>query len=207
MVLASVFTDLLDWLADFSGDVIFLPIIFVIALADSVIPVVPSETLVIIGGVAAGQGDQLLPLVIACGAVGAFIGDNIAYKLGASAQGFMRRTLFRGDKGAKRLEWAEDQLSKRGGMLLVTARFIPGGRTAITIASGLTHQPRVKFIVFDAIACIIWATYAGLLGFVGGKTFQDDHTKAFLVAFAMAISATVLIEVVRWTLHRRKAAD
>ena len=37
-----------------------------------------------------------------------------------------------------------------------------------------------------AIACTIWACYAGLLGFIGGKTFEDDHTKAFLVAFGMA---------------------
>ena len=46
----------------------FYLIIFVIAFLDSMIPVVPSETMVILGGVAAGQGDLVLPLVILCGA-------------------------------------------------------------------------------------------------------------------------------------------
>jgi len=49
---------------------------------------------------------------------------------------------------------------------------------------------------------VIWSSYATMLGFIGGRTFQDDHTKAFLVAFAIAISATVLIEAVRFLLHR-----
>ena len=34
------------------------------------------------------------------------------------------------------------QINDRGGLLLITARFIPGGRTAVTIASGITRQSR-----------------------------------------------------------------
>ena len=56
------------------------------------------------------------------------------------------------------------------------------------------------------VAVVIWATYAALLGFIGGKAFEDDHTKAFLVAFVAAISATVVIEVGRHLLERKKAA-
>jgi membrane protein DedA with SNARE-associated domain len=55
---------------------------------------------------------------------------------------------------------------------------------------------------WDAIACVIWASYATLLGYIGGKTFEDNHTRAFLFAFALAISVTLLIEGVRW-LHGR----
>jgi membrane protein DedA with SNARE-associated domain len=50
---------------------------------------------------------------------------------------------------------------------------------------------------------VIWATYASLLGFVGGKAFKDDHTKAFLLAFAAAISMTVVIEILRHTRAKR----
>ncbi|MGD9751783.1 MAG: DedA family protein [Acidimicrobiia bacterium] len=204
MVLASVIGDLFDRLADFSGSPWFLLIVFVIAFLDSVIPVVPSETLVIIGGVAAGQGDQVLPMVIACGAFGAFLGDNAAYQLGVSAEGFLRRTLFRGDKGAKRLDWASRQLETRGGLLLLTARFIPGGRTAITVSSGVTRQPRRRFALYDLLACAIWATYAGTLGFFGGKTFADNHTLAFIVAFAAALSVSGVIELVRHLRNKRR---
>ena len=62
-------------------------------------------------------------------------------------------------------------------MLLVTARFIPGGRTTLTLASGLTHQPRNWFAGWIAVAAILWATYGALLGYFGGKAFEDNHTR------------------------------
>ncbi len=204
---AGVFGELESWLKGFA-DSAWLPlVIFVIALLDSIVPVVPGETMVIIGGVAAGTDDQNLAVVIAAGAAGAFLGDNIAYLLGRRASGFLRRTLFRGDKGRQRLAWAEEQLRVRGGLLLITARFIPGGRTLVTVASGITHRPRPWFMSFAGLAALIWASYAALLGFFGGKAFEDDHTKAFIVAFAGALSVTGIIELVRWRRHKRAAAS
>ena len=52
--------DFFDYLLTLSGDPIFLFAAFTIALLDSVIPVVPSETMLIVGGVAAGAGQQRL---------------------------------------------------------------------------------------------------------------------------------------------------
>jgi membrane-associated protein len=192
----------LDTFRELSADPVFLAIVLGIALLDSVIPLVPSETLVIVGGVAAGRGDQFLPLLIAAAALGAFAGDNLAYQLGKSAEDFLHRTLFRTEAGTKRLAWATRQLEVRGGLLLITARFIPGGRTAVTIASGVTNQSRRRFVAFDAVAATIWATYASLLGFIGGRTFEDNHTLAFGAAFGLAVSGTLLIELGRW-LHGR----
>ena len=58
MVLASIISDLTDWLDDVSGEWWFLLVIFGIAFLDSVIPIVPSETAVILGGVAAGPASR-----------------------------------------------------------------------------------------------------------------------------------------------------
>ncbi|MGH9134519.1 MAG: DedA family protein [Ilumatobacteraceae bacterium] len=204
-LVAGVFTDLTDWLNDIASHWWFLLIIFVIAFFDSVVPIVPSETTVIIGGVAAGQGNQPLAIVIAAGAAGAFLGDNTAYILGRRMSGAIGRWAGRKPKRQARLDWANTQIRQRGGLLLITARFIPGGRTALTVSSGITHQPRPWFAAWVAVAAVIWATYASLLGYLGGKTFEDDHTKAFLLAFAAAISITVVIEIIRHTRARRAA--
>src|SRR5213079_537744 len=103
-----------------------------------------------------------------------------------------------------RLDWAERQLRKRGGVLILTARFIPGGRTAVTVTSGATHQPWPKFLMFTMIAGAAWATYAALLGYVGGQRFEDNHTAAFILAFGLAISVSLLIELGRWLWHRTR---
>ncbi len=196
-VFANVITDVSDWLNDFSANWWFLIIIFAIAFLDSVVPIVPSETTVIIGGVAAGLGEQPLLAVIACGAVGAFLGDNAAYIIGSRLSGWIRRQAAKKEKRQRQLDWATEQIRIRGGLLLVTARFIPGGRTALTVSSGITHQPRRWFVSWIAVAVVIWASYAALLGYIGGELFKDNHTAAFLVAFGAALSITVLIEFVR----------
>lgn len=199
-MLANILTDLTDWLDDVSANWWFLLVILTIAFFDSVVPVVPSETTVILGGVAAGQGNQSLALVIAAGAAGAFLGDNTAYLIGRRFSGWIERRAASNEKTARRLTWARDQIRKRGGPLLITARFIPGGRTALTITSGLTHQPRAWFAGWVGVAAVIWASYAAGLGFLFGQQFKDNHTLAFLLAFGTALAVTGLIELIR---HRR----
>ena len=202
---ANAFTELTDWLADFSSHWWFLLIIFAVAYLDSVIPVVPGETMVIIGGVAAGQGEQSLLLVIIAGASGAFLGDNTAYYIGSKLSGFIERQAAKREKWQVRLDWAAQQIRLRGGVLLITARFIPGGRSVLTISSGITHQPKAWFMGWIALAAVIWATYAAGLGYFGGKTFEDDHTKAFIVAFSAALGMTLIVEVVRHFRGRHKS--
>jgi membrane protein DedA with SNARE-associated domain len=143
--------------------------------------------------------------VIAAGALGSFLGDNTAYGVGRRMSAAIHRWAERKPKREARLRWANAQIRQRGGLLLVTARFIPGGRTALTVSSGITHQPRLWFAAWIGVAAVIWASYAALLGYAGGKTFEDDHTKAFLFAFAAAFSLTVLIELFRHTRARRAA--
>jgi len=201
-VLANIVTDASDWLADFSSNWYFLLIIFAVAYLDSVVPLVPSETMVIIGGVAAGRGDQMLIAVIAAGAIGAFLGDTTAYLIGSRMSGYIQRRAADRPKSQQRLDWARDQIQLRGGPLLITARFIPGGRTALTITSGITKQPRGWFMGWVAIAVVIWASYAALLGYVGGQAFQENHTLAFLLAFGTALGMTLAIEGVRHMRNR-----
>ena len=196
--------DLLHHLEELSTSPGFYLVIFVIAYLDSMIPVVPSETMVILGGVAAGQGDLSLPAVIGCAAAGAFLGDTSAYGIGRWFGPTLERRFFSKPKSKARLEWAARQLKVRGGMLLVTARFVPGGRTVVTFSSGMTRQPLRRFLAFIAFAAVVWACYASLLGYVGGKTFADNHAVAFLVAFGIALGVSGVIELVRWLRHRQR---
>jgi len=203
-MVASIFTDVTDWLAEFSSNWWFLLIIFVVALLDSVFPVVPSETTVVAGGVAAGSGNQVLALVILAGATGAFLGDNLAYTVGDRFEGRVTRWANRKPERAARLDASARQIRKRGGLLLITARFIPGGRTILTISSGVTQQPRAWFAGWVAVAAVVWATYAATLGYVFGQAFEDDSSLAFWFAFGTALGITAVVEVIRWIREVRK---
>jgi membrane-associated protein len=179
-------------------------ILFVLALLDAIVPVVPSETSVITAGVVAAAGDLSLPLVIVFAAAGAIAGDNIAYFLGRRYGTQINDRYFNSEKAKKRVEWAHRQVHERGGELIVIARFIPGGRTVVTLSAGTLAYPWRKFIVFDAIAGLIWASYASLLGYVGGSAFENQPWKGLLLAFAIAFAVTGGVELVRWYLKRRR---
>ncbi|CAB4881972.1 unannotated protein [freshwater metagenome] len=184
----------------------FYLLVFTLSFFDSVFPVVPSETAVILGGIAAGQGHLNIVAVIACGAIGAALGDNAAYSIGHRFSGRIELWYSRKEQRARKLTWAEQQLRVRGGSLLLTARFIPGGRTVVTVSSGITRQPRRRFVFFVVIACGVWAVYAALLGFIAGAQFKDSHTTAFVIAFVAAVSFSALLEVVQHIRKQRQTA-
>jgi membrane-associated protein len=181
-------------------------VVFAVSYLDAIIPIVPSETLVVTAGVLASSGDMSLPFVILFAAAGAFLGDNTAYLIGRHFGDPVKRRFFRSDKAKQRLGWAEHQLEERGGELIVVARFIPGGRTAVTLSAGGLKMPWRRFATYDAIAAIVWASYAALLGYVGGKRFEAAPWKGLIVALTLAFAVAGGIELVRWLLRRRKAA-
>jgi membrane-associated protein len=170
--------------------------LFGVAALDVVFPLVPSETSVILAGVLAATGDLVLGLVIATAAAGAILGDNTAYVIGRTAGERLVARFFKGDR-RKRVDWAEKQVEERGGYLIVIARFIPGGRTAVTLACGLLEMRWHRFIRYDVIAGVLWASYAALLGYWGGRTFEKNPLYGFLIAFAVALAITGAVEVYR----------
>lgn len=181
-------------------------VIFGVAYLDVIIPLVPSETIVVTAGVIASSGDLELPLVIVLGALGAFLGDNTVYFIGRHFGDRVRARFFRSKKAQERLDWADRQLDERGGELIVVARFIPGGRTAVCLSAGGLEMTWRRFATFDAIAAVVWASYAALLGYVGGKQFEEAPWKGLALALVIAFSIAGGVELVRWLLRRRKEA-
>jgi membrane-associated protein len=173
-------------------------IVLGLSAGDAVLPALPSETAVILAGVLCTTGPKLtLGWVVAAAALGAFVGDNTSYALGRYAGKPMQRRFFSGERSTRALTWARGHLDERGGMLVVVARFVPGGRTATTFTCGLTHFSWRRFVGFSALAAILWALYGALLGYFGGHAFEDRPVLAVFVALGIAFGITIAVEGVR----------
>ena len=171
---------------------------------DAVLPVLPSETIIItLGVVTAGSADPRIALLVACAAAGAFLGDNLCYLLGSRFGPWIERRFFQSEKGAKQRDWAVRSLERYGIPLIIACRFIPGGRTAVMLSCGIVRYDRRRFIIATAIAGVIWACYAFFIGRLGGKAFEDKPWAGLLLAFGGTLAISGLVELVRRLRARR----
>ena len=174
------------------------PLLFGICLGDAVFPILPSETAAIVCGIQAARGKLSLEWVLVLAALGAFAGDNTSYAGGRWLGRPVQQRLFSGETAQRRLDWAKRFLTERGSYVLIVARFIPGGRTATTFTAGLVkfswHR---RFAPYIALAAVLWAGYAVLLGYIGGRTFRNQPIYAVVLAFGIAASITVGVELLR----------
>lgn len=181
-------------------------IAFTLPCFDAVLPLLPSETVIIAFGVAtARSADPRVFLIVVCAAVGAWAGDNLSYVIGWRFGPWATRRFFApGTKGAARREWAERSLNRFGMGLIIVCRFIPGGRTAVTLSCGLIGYSWRRFCLATAVAAAAWASYAFLAGRLGGQAFENQPVLGFAVAFGGATVISGIVELVRRVIARRR---
>lgn len=172
-------------------------VIFGVAAGDAVLPILPGETAVILGGVLAQRGDLSLWFVVLAGAIGAAFGDNVSYQLGRAANRRGKTPDDMSGRVGRALAWAEAALESRGASMIILGRFIPGGRTAITFGAGYVRYGRAKFLGSTLLAGSIWAVYAAGIGYLGGRVFEEKWWAGLGLGLAISMTITGLIEVVR----------
>jgi membrane protein DedA with SNARE-associated domain len=157
----------------------------------------PALVVLALGVATAGSTDPRIALLIGCVALGAFAGDNLCYLLGRRFGPFVRRRFFATARGRQRLEWAERSLRRFGPQVIIVCRFVPGGRTAVTLCCGLIGYPRRRFATATAVAGGIWAVYTFMIGRLGGKAFEERPWAGLLLAFGISAALALVIEAAR----------
>jgi membrane protein DedA with SNARE-associated domain len=197
-------TGLIDSLAELVTDspITYL-IIMLMAALDVIIPIIPAEATVTASSVLAGQGKLNIVWVMVAAGLGAFIGDNIAYWIGRAAGRPLVEKVLRGN--TEQLDKVQEQFDKRGGIFIIIGRFVPGGRTAVAVGAGILNFSWAQFLIYDAIAAVIWAFQAALPGFIGGSLIQDRPWLAMIFGFALsAIMAGSIALFQRWWDKRKQ---
>lgn len=185
-------TSIFDWITSSidsltqlaSGTPITYLVIFAMAGVDVLFPLLPSEAVITAAAVLAGQGHLSIAFVIVAAALGAFVGDNVAYWIGRTAGRPLVERVLRGN--TRQLEAIQEQFETRGPAFIIVGRFVPGGRTAVAISAGVLQFGWPRYIAYEAVAASVWAFQSALPGFIGGSLIQDRPWLAFVIGFALS---------------------
>ena len=127
--------------------------------------VAPGETIVIAGGVIAGQGEiELLPLiglVWAC----AVLGDTTSFYIGRRlGRRFLERHGPRFKITEERLQQVESYFDRHGGKTILIGRFVGLVRALAPFIAGSSGLPYRRFIPYSIVGCGLWSTIFCTLG-------------------------------------------
>lgn len=165
----------------------------------------PGDTLLLAAGIYAKQGKMSLAAVIVVAALAAIAGDNLAYYIGRrlGPQVFRKEDglIFRKDH----ISTAERFYEKHGAKTLLISHFIAVVRTFTPLLAGVAKMPRRRFIAFNAVGDIFWATSVTLLGYyVGSRIPNIDHYILGVLGIVVICSvAPTLFHVARQYWRRR----
>lgn len=173
-------------------------LLFGLTAADAVLPLLPSETALIAAGILAARGDLELVPAMAAGAAGALVGDNVSYLVGRRIGRPASARLFTSERAKERFRWVENLCRRRGTQIVLTGRFLPGGRTAATFSAGLLgFRWLTRFLPVVFVAAIVWASTGVLLGYFGGELVERNPWFAIVLLVALAAAAGLMFEVYR----------
>jgi membrane protein DedA with SNARE-associated domain len=182
-----------------------LPLLFLVVMLESFGLPLPGETALIAFGVLAAQGHYSIVEVIAVTAAAAIVGDNLGYWLIGRLGG---RALF------ERWDWlnrysqrvlprAELLIEKHGGKTVFFGRFIAVLRYTAAWVAGLGRMHWWKFLFWNALGGICWATLVGLLAYYVGKAAAEALGKYGLFAGAGVVALIAIVALVSHLARRR----
>jgi len=194
--------DLLTMIDPLMTSPLLYPLLSGLSTLDGVFPMIPSEAAVLASGVFAHAGVPSLVLVIVATALGVFAGDHLAYGLSRSV--FGPRLIGRSRRLSRAVDAAGRQLGRNGSLLIVTSRFLPGGRVTMNAACGTAGLPLSRFTPASAIAALAWATYTAGLGFLGGAAFVANPVLGLAVGIGLSFAVGGAVELARRVVARRR---
>jgi membrane protein DedA with SNARE-associated domain len=156
--------------------------------------IAPGELVVILGGVAAGQGEIELAPLIALVWASAVAGDAVSFLLGRRlGRGFLITHGHRIRLTPRRLGQIERYFAQHGGKTILVGRFIGLIRSLAPFIAGASNMPARRFLPMTAAAAGIWAAACTLVGYVFWNSIDDAIALAKQGSLAIAALLTVTI--------------
>lgn len=160
------------------------PAIVLFVMIESIGIPFPGETMLLLGAFYAATNSNLqIPIVIACAAAGAIVGDNIGYYIGRTGgKALVERYGHYIFLKPEHIERAEQFFEKQGDKAVFLGRFVAILRTWAAFLAGVNKMPWRTFLLYNAAGGIIWSIIYGLIGYFAGRIFHNNFAAVEKIA-------------------------
>jgi membrane protein DedA with SNARE-associated domain len=188
-------TNMGDWVVRLIEQTGYLGVAFLMFL-ETIFPPIPSEVIMPVAGVAAGQGRMTYGWVVASGTAGAMLG-NIFWYLAARALGIVRLKPIVERWGRwltitwPELERAERWFRVNGTFFVFLGRMLPTVRSLVSIPAGLLKMRFRSFVIASTIGTAGWTALLAGAGYKLGENYTEINewlgpaSNAILVVLAI----------------------
>ncbi|MBR0553415.1 DedA family protein [Stakelama marina] len=172
---------------------------------ENVVPPIPSELIMGLGGIAVAHGHMNLWLLVVAGTIGTVVGNCFWYWVGRKI-GYERLKPFV-DRWGRWLtvDWPEIEKVQRffhrhGGWMVFVCRFLPTFRTMISLPAGLARMPIWKFLVWTTAGSAIWNGFLAWAGLYLGRNFTqiDNYIGPVSIGTVVLVAAWYFYRVLTW---------
>jgi membrane protein DedA with SNARE-associated domain len=190
----------------------YLGILFLMVL-ENVIPPIPSELIMGLGGVLVARGEMHFWPLLLFGTLGSTAGNYLWYWIGDKF-GYKRLKPFVNRWGRwLTVEWRDIErasafLRRHGQWVLLAARCSPCFRTIISLPAGLAHMKPWRFILFTLLGTALWNLV--LIGggqLLAGAFARSQHLLDWTILGTAVLGVGFYAwRLVTWKPRRRRAA-
>jgi membrane protein DedA with SNARE-associated domain/membrane-associated phospholipid phosphatase len=159
--------------------------------------VLPGETVVILGGAVAGQGETSVILTIGIVWACSFSGDSVSFLLGRRlGRGFIMRHGPRVRITEERFARVEDYFSRHGGKTILIGRFIGLVRALAPFVAGSSGMRYTAYLPFSVLGTGLWSAGYVLLGYFASRSLDAAAHAAGQGTLFFGIAIAVIVGIV-----------
>jgi undecaprenyl-diphosphatase len=159
--------------------------------------VLPGETVVILGGAVAGQGETSIVLTIGVVWAAALAGDSVSFLLGRRlGREFLLRHGPKVRITHERFARVEDYFSRHGGKTIVIGRFIGLVRALAPFTAGSSGMRYGYYLPFAVLGTGLWAVAFGLIGYFASQSLDAAAHTAGQGTLLFGIAVGVIVAIV-----------
>jgi membrane protein DedA with SNARE-associated domain len=203
VLVAGIFGNLYDFFLrafeSYGYLIVFLPI-----LGECAGLPLPGETVLLAGGVAAQKGVLSLPWVIVVAAAAAIIGDNLGYAVGRRGG---RPLILRYGRVLRvrdrQMAVLDSYFRRHGAKTVFFGRWVIFLRVWVSLMSGASRLDYKRFLFWNALGGILWATSMSMLAYFFAGSVQMIGDIFGIVGWTLAIVVGIAVGVFIWRLEHR----